>query len=67
MGKMIENTITVRVSKTIQENPYEPFQICIEETRTYPDTIRNVKKDRKNLYNELVNQLDELITERLNK
>jgi len=66
MEKMIENTITVRVSKTIQERPYEPLQISIEETRTFPNAIRNIKKVRKNLYEELSLQLDELISEKLN-
>jgi hypothetical protein len=67
MSKLIENSITVRVSKTIQERAYEPLQISIEETRTFPNAIRNPKKVRKNLYEELSLQLDELLDERLNK
>lgn len=60
--KIVEQTITVKVSKTIQENSYEPLTVQLEESRTY-DKIKNVIKTRQDLYKELKKQLNDIITD----
>lgn len=61
-----EMTIKISVSKRIQEDQFEPFEIGLESfiELGYDD---NPKKVRKKFYKKLVNQLDELIEERLNE
>ena len=59
--------ITIKVSKTIQEKPYEPFTVGIEQ-EIICETKGNIDQEqeiRENLYKKLEEDLDNFINERL--
>jgi len=58
-----EHHIRVRVSRRIQQDEYEPFEILFEEI-VIMDEPANAKKVRRSLYNKMVKQLDSLIDKR---
>jgi len=61
-----EHSVTVKVVKRIQEQEFEPFEIQLEESIIF-DKKMNTKKIRRKLYNNMKDELDGLIEERLDE
>lgn len=64
-GKM--KKITIKVQKTVQERPYEPFTCALELEESAGDKISNDKLDELYFqkYDEMEHRLSEIIESRL--
>lgn len=62
-------TITIKIQKTIQEDPYEPFMLALETTVDIPKQL--TKKEINELidseYYDLCDKQNELLEKRLNE
>jgi len=59
--------ISVQVSKRVQEQEFEPFEIVLEESVIHDCKLKNPKKARRKMYKAMKVELDSLIEKRLNE
>lgn len=58
--------VSVTLTKRVQEQEFEPFEIQVSESATVTDpTKKEIIKLRKQMYNRLEKELDGLISKRL--
>ena len=63
-NKVKETRLTVKITKRIQEENFEPFEITLEDSIVF-STIKNKSRTRRIMYNDLEKEINHLINKRI--